>query len=52
MPKRKSSAEVRVADGAGGMRAVTDVRFEDGEWPIEVGVAATSARRIARTSAS
>jgi len=36
MPKQKSSAQIHVADGAGGMRQVTDIRFEAGEWPIEL----------------
>ena len=35
MAKQKSSAQVLVADGAGGLRPVTDLRFEDGDWPIE-----------------
>jgi hypothetical protein len=35
MPKQKSSAQIHVADGAGGMRQVADLRFEAGEWPIE-----------------
>ncbi len=36
MPKQKSSAQIKVADGAGGMRSVTDLRFEAGEWPIKL----------------
>jgi hypothetical protein len=36
MPKEKSSAQIQVADGGGGMRPVLDLRFEAGEWPIEV----------------
>jgi hypothetical protein len=36
MPKQKSSAQIHVADGAGGMRPVADLRFEAGEWPIEL----------------
>ncbi len=36
MPKRKPSAQIRVADGAGGMRRVADLRFEAGDWPIEL----------------
>ncbi len=36
MPKQKPSAQIRVADGAGGMRPVADLRFEAGEWPIEL----------------
>jgi len=43
MPKEKSSAEIRVADGAGGMRTVEDLRFEDGDWPIELVVSAKDA---------
>jgi hypothetical protein len=34
MPKQKSSAQIHVADGAGGMRPVVDLRFDVGEWPI------------------
>ena len=36
MPKQKSSSQIHVADGAGGMRPVADLRFEAGEWPIEL----------------
>jgi hypothetical protein len=36
MPKQKSSAQFHVADGTGGMRQVADLRFEPGEWPIEL----------------
>ena len=36
MPKRKPSAQIRVADGAGGMRPVADHRFEAGSWPIQL----------------
>ncbi len=36
MPKQKPSAQIRVADGSGGMRPVADLRFEAGEWPIEL----------------
>lgn len=45
MPKQKSSAQIYVADGAGagGMRQVTDVRFEAGEWPIALVVPANDA---------
>jgi len=43
MAKEKSSAEVRVADGTGGMRTVADLRFEDGDWPIELVVSAKEA---------
>ena len=34
MPKQKPSAQIHVADGAGGMREVADLRFETGEWPL------------------
>src|SRR6516164_7378401 len=34
MAKRKSRAEITVADGAGGMMKVEDRRFEKGDWPI------------------
>jgi hypothetical protein len=34
-PKQPSGAQVFVADGAGGMRPVDDLRFEEGEWPID-----------------
>jgi hypothetical protein len=43
MPKRKASAVVLVADGAGGMRQVSDLRFEEGEWPIEHAVPSQAA---------
>lgn len=43
MPKQKPSAQIRVADGAGGMRPVVDLRFEDGNWPIERAIAAGDA---------
>jgi hypothetical protein len=43
MPKQKSSAQVHVADVAGGMRQVADLRFEAGEWPIELVVPANDA---------
>lgn len=43
MPKQKSSAQFHVADGAGGMRQVADLRFETGEWPIELVVSAKHA---------
>jgi hypothetical protein len=36
MPKQKPSAQIQVADGASGMRPVTDLRFEAGDWPIEL----------------
>src|SRR4051812_34653276 len=34
MAKRKSIAVAFEADGAGGMRAIEDRRFESGAWPI------------------
>src|SRR2546428_1223900 len=43
MAKHKSNAQIHVADGAGGMRQVTDVRFEAGEWPITLVVPAKDA---------
>jgi len=43
MPKQKSTAQIRVADGAGGMRPVADLRFETGEWPTELVVPARDA---------
>ncbi len=43
MPKQKPSAQIQVADGVGGMRPVTDLRFEGGEWPIEFLVSAKDA---------
>jgi len=43
MPKQKSSAQIHIADGAGGMRQVTDLRFETGEWPIKLVVLAKDA---------
>ena len=36
MPKQKAKSQIRVADGAGGMRPVADLLFEAGEWPIEL----------------
>ncbi len=35
MPKQKSGAQISVADGAGGLRPVTDLRFAANNWPIE-----------------
>ena len=43
MPKRKSGAQAYVADGSGGMRPVTDLRFEGGAWPIDLVVPARDA---------
>jgi hypothetical protein len=43
MVKRKSRAEIRTADGSGGMARVEDFRFEGGEWPIQLDVAGEEA---------
>ncbi len=43
MPKRKPSSQIQVADGAGGMRPVVDLRFEADEWPIKLVVPAKDA---------
>ena len=43
MTKQKPSAQIQVADGAGGMRPIVDLRFEAGEWPIELLVPAKDA---------
>ena len=43
MSKEKSSALIHVADGAGGMRQVSDLRFETGEWPINLVIPAKDA---------
>jgi hypothetical protein len=43
MPRKKSSAQIHVADGTGGMRRVDDLRFEAGEWPIQLIVSAEEA---------
>ena len=43
MPKQKSSAQIHVADGVGGMRQAADLRFEASEWPIELVVPAKAA---------
>jgi hypothetical protein len=43
MPKQKSNAQIHVADGAGGMRPVADLRFEAGQWPIELTIPAKDA---------
>ena len=43
MAKQKPSAQIQVADGAGDMRPVADLRFEAGEWPIELVVPAKDA---------
>ena len=43
MTEQKINAEIVVADGAGGMRPVVDLRFEEGEWPIQFDVPADDA---------
>jgi hypothetical protein len=43
MVKRKSRAEIRTPDGAGGMSRIEDLRFEGGEWPIQLDVAGDEA---------
>jgi hypothetical protein len=43
MSKQKSSVEIHITDGAGGMRPVSDLRFETAEWPIELVVPAKDA---------
>ena len=43
MPKQEPSAKIQVADGEGGMRPIADLRFEAGEWPIELVVPAKDA---------
>ncbi len=43
MPRQKSSAQIHVADGGGGVRQVADLRFEAGEWPIALVVSANEA---------
>ena len=43
MPKQKLRAQIQVADGTGGMQPVADLRFEAGEWPIELYVPAKEA---------
>jgi len=43
MPKQKSHALIQVSDWSGGMRPVADLRFEAGEWPIELVIPARDA---------
>jgi hypothetical protein len=38
MVKRKSRAEIKLADGAGGLMKMEDRRFEAGEWPISFAI--------------
>ena len=45
MVKRKSRAEIRTPDGAGGMSRIEDLRFEGGEWPIQLDIAGEEADR-------
>jgi hypothetical protein len=45
MVKRKSRAEIRAADGAGGMSLVEDLRFAGGDWPIRLDVSGDDADR-------
>ena len=35
VPREKPSTQILTADGAGGMRAVSDHRFDAGAWPVE-----------------
>jgi hypothetical protein len=50
MVRRKSRAEIMVADGIGGMRKIEDHRFERGDWPIsfEIPVEQEQAERWSR----
>ena len=43
MPKEKPRAQIMVADGEGGMRAVEDHRFDEGPWPLDFTVPAKDA---------
>lgn len=43
MSKQKSSAQIHVADGAGGMRQLSDLRFDADEWPITLVIPAKHA---------
>lgn len=43
MAKQKTGAQIRSADGVGGMRQVGNLRFESGAWPIELTVSAENA---------
>jgi hypothetical protein len=45
MGKTKIQSTIRVADGAGGLALVPDLRFEPGEWPIRFEVPANLADR-------
>ena len=41
--KKRPQAQIRVADGAGGMAPVKDLRFDIGDWPIQLTVPADRA---------
>src|SRR5437016_5808312 len=43
MAKEKAQSTISVADGAGGLIPVADLRFEPVEWPIQFDVSADSA---------
>jgi hypothetical protein len=43
MAKQRPSAQVHVADGAGGLRPVEDLRFDAGAWPVQFQIGANSA---------
>ena len=43
MAKQKTSVTLLVADGAGGMRPLDDLRFSDGDWPARLRVPAKHA---------
>lgn len=43
MTKRKPTATILVADGEGGMREVAELRFDSGDWAIELAISADSA---------
>jgi hypothetical protein len=38
MVRRKSDAQVKVSDGAGGLIPAQDLRFDTGEWPVRLRV--------------
>ena len=43
MPKQTPCAQILVADGQGGMRALEDHRFDEEDWPISFTVSPTDA---------
>ena len=43
MAKQKPSAKIRVADGEGGLRSVSDHRFDDDTWLVEQDISAHQA---------